>query len=549
MPPNATIAPPVTLRQRISAIGLRRFMWLLALAMIGVVIFFGGLSYYLLQQQLITLRNHELERSLNLTEEVIAQRLLFYRDVVNGYVREPSVIDLLQFPDSEASLAWSRRVRDSLPSAVGAALFSAAGEIHGDPISQQVGEQCLTDLQLRIARSGFDEPPLIHDQRETLAHFDISAPVYDGDGEMVGLVFISFALEELERVLNRLANRHSAAALIDLHGDHTIAISDNWDQLRADHQLQSPVGGANWQLRLRFSDVIELPELPAVGIAIIVGMCSVVLLILIAGRILIRSYFNEVEDIQQILQRILQGESLNPEELQSHHNFFPLGSELRAELQQLGAAHAHLQQKSLHDAMTGLANRHAFDQRFADLLHCLNEPPAAQGFCLVLLDLDHFKQVNDCFGHAVGDAVLLALSSVLKERVREGDLVSRWGGDEFAVLLPNMPESAYPGWLARVRASFDEAQQQIPELRCDRCRCGVSSGYIWVNADDQQSASDWLQHADRRLYEDKVIRRQPPSVVVQPPEWRAAHCSPDPEQPCQALSAVTVGTKSPDGVR
>lgn len=85
------------------------------------------------------------------------------------------------------------------------------------------------------------------------------------------------------------------------------------------------------------------------------------------------------------------------------------------------------------DGLTGLPNRHAFERRARVLLRRAGAGgPAA---CLVLVDLDGFKAVNDSAGHAAGDSVLRAVGAYLRRSVRRDDMVARWGGDEFVVLL------------------------------------------------------------------------------------------------------------------
>ncbi len=94
-------------------------------------------------------------------------------------------------------------------------------------------------------------------------------------------------------------------------------------------------------------------------------------------------------------------------------------------------------QQAFNDALTGLMNRRGFDQAINETINdsIENKTP----FCLLLIDIDNFKQVNDTHGHLVGDKVLRGLSKLLINQMRGNDMLSRYGGEEFAVILPNTP--------------------------------------------------------------------------------------------------------------
>jgi diguanylate cyclase (GGDEF)-like protein len=130
-----------------------------------------------------------------------------------------------------------------------------------------------------------------------------------------------------------------------------------------------------------------------------------------------------------------------------------LAEVVRLRRKDLDAAETHrrLAQGALTDPLTGLPNRRAWDEALA---RRRRQPDA--GTCVAILDLDHFKRVNDTHGHAAGDEVLRATGVALRDGLRQGDFVARLGGDEFGLLLSVPDASTAAAVLDRVRAALPE---------------------------------------------------------------------------------------------
>ena len=115
----------------------------------------------------------------------------------------------------------------------------------------------------------------------------------------------------------------------------------------------------------------------------------------------------------------------------------------------LRKSNASLIAKSTRDALTGLYTRAYLTEHLADLLR--RGTPGG----LIMIDLDHFKRINDCHGHDGGDAVLRAVAMAMQRSVRQSDIVARYGGEEFCVLLPGAPEGYAHELAERIRVEIE----------------------------------------------------------------------------------------------
>jgi len=149
------------------------------------------------------------------------------------------------------------------------------------------------------------------------------------------------------------------------------------------------------------------------------------------------------------------------------------------------------------DGLTGLLNRRAAQLRLDEALQSMRR--GGQSFSLALCDLDHFKLVNDEYGHAAGDAVLRQMASTLRQGVPRGGWVARWGGEEFLIMLPGLDTQA-------ASAAMDVLRQRVaqrPFLVSERSLHITLSIGIGGLQGPQDEIVRVLTEADDSLYEAK----------------------------------------------
>jgi len=158
---------------------------------------------------------------------------------------------------------------------------------------------------------------------------------------------------------------------------------------------------------------------------------------------------------------------------------------------------------SSRDALTGLANRRSFElalTREIDRVARSGEPAL-----LLVLDIDHFKRVNDTYGHASGDLVICSVGRALQDTVRPMDLVARIGGEEYAILLPNCPAAFGPQVAERIRACV--AGARVKTLSGQAIGVTVSIGGAFAPQWVRTTPRLWLERADLQLYQAKAEGR------------------------------------------
>jgi diguanylate cyclase (GGDEF)-like protein len=146
------------------------------------------------------------------------------------------------------------------------------------------------------------------------------------------------------------------------------------------------------------------------------------------------------------------------------------------------------------DALTGLLNRRSGEQLLKQYDN--EKQPSKKLLCLIMMDIDNFKKINDTFGHAVGDHILKSSSQLLKKKARNTDSVIRWGGEEFLIVVPDSRLKDALEFAERIRKSIE--QHTDKEVGIITASFGVAELRL------DESTVSMLNRADKALYKAKL---------------------------------------------
>ncbi len=178
------------------------------------------------------------------------------------------------------------------------------------------------------------------------------------------------------------------------------------------------------------------------------------------------------------------------------------GAELAKRNRDAALLREKLREQAMHDKLTGLYNRHYVEEWFG--LELLRAQRHGRSIAAIMLDIDHFKRFNDSFGHEAGDLVLRELAGVLRRFARQSDVASRYGGEEFLVLLPECPFDA-------ALRKAEQLREEAAKLKLEHNDRGLGSVTVSIGVaafpDHAQEAKALLRCADEALYDAKAAGR------------------------------------------
>jgi two-component system cell cycle response regulator len=179
-------------------------------------------------------------------------------------------------------------------------------------------------------------------------------------------------------------------------------------------------------------------------------------------------------------------------------------------LQQAMADKEKLERLANFDSLTGLYNRRAILSKLRELINLANR--YKEDFSLIMLDIDHFKSVNDRYGHLTGDEVLEKIAALIRRNIRNTDIVGRYGGEEFIIVLPQTNLSSAWAIAERIRSIIENAEMKDPAGTVFTVT--VSQGLSeWERGEDADSL---ISCADEALYKAKGRGRNRVQILLGP---------------------------------
>ncbi len=166
--------------------------------------------------------------------------------------------------------------------------------------------------------------------------------------------------------------------------------------------------------------------------------------------------------------------------------------------------YAIVERESITDGLTGVFNHRYFQKRLRQYISLCQRGKRSVTFGLLMIDVDNFKQINDCYGHQFGDTVLQTIVTELKNNLREEDLIARYGGEEFVILIPEATEKIVLFISEKIREVIENTQVHYSKT-CVNVSVTVSIGLtLWHPSDSPASV---ILRADHALYQAKTTGR------------------------------------------
>lgn len=438
---------------------------------------------------------------VQVSTSVLQEQINSYRRLLSRIVSRSEVIDLFITGEKEAAFRWAVEQRGYLPDGIGLALISADGEVLGDPGNLRLGNACIRDLKKVIGGLAI-ERPAVHRDIVDLEHFDLIVPVPDDEGMNLGAMFASFSIKVLQDSLLRLAKDQLYLEIRDGHNG-LVAQSHVYYSVNDVQTIERRIPDSDWVL------IASIPREGLQNSHIFIIILFVLIAFIVAFFVIrlvnntCRDFREEITGIESALNSVVDGsykDNVLQPAFKETMDILPAINDLSSKINN---QKNNLLSLSETDELTKLANRRKFN---LDLERAWSMSTRGINVCLVLMDLDHFKAINDESGHECGDSILQLFADCLIRASRTEDIAARIGGDEFAILLVQTDVSEAEEWYKRIKADFEQRQLKIRQSDT-KTLCTISAGLIKLDSLSQTSHIESLKLADERIYTAKRAGR------------------------------------------
>ena len=155
-----------------------------------------------------------------------------------------------------------------------------------------------------------------------------------------------------------------------------------------------------------------------------------------------------------------------------------------------------LYEDSIEDELTGLYNRRGFLSLAKDAIRLMDEPD----YHIIFIDMDKMKDINDSYGHDIGDSALKEAAKILKTCFREGDIISRYGGDEFIVFVSSIKDEI----VEKIKTRIEENVNLFNKKKDSRYKIGLTLGDSKYDKEKKESLQQVINRSDKEMYTNKM---------------------------------------------
>jgi diguanylate cyclase (GGDEF)-like protein len=457
----------------------------------------AGATYFLMR----TVAANAQQAQTQLLAELVSARarlvMLTYREPLSRFARAPETQGLLAPDKVTARFKKAQELKNSLPDAVQAYILPIK------EFSNPAVAECLEALQEQRQTEGLQR---LHDHETKTQgkHIDLLEPIRTAtDGAPLGAILIKIDVRFLQDILEN--SRPSDGRLVLQRSNNEN--KDNIATAGPTHvdawlTTSAPVPRTPWELRLEASP--RMPHFSGPQKFTYLLVVVVAALIAVVGTVYVHTLTanamnNDIRSIARIFQDMRDGNMRvdYPIEFGDFRKFFGY---LRDSGLKMVLQHQRLRSMGMIDHLSQQHNRRAFEKK----LESLFERAKATGPSSVLIiDIDHFKQVNDTHGHDVGDNLIVGFSEAAKRLVRGADFLARLGGDEFCIIFPHIDLPHAIGRVAQFRRDLPETIMLTPTYQHPL----RWTGGLAAIQDDDTRFDDVLKRADQALLKAKEAGR------------------------------------------